>query len=138
MSNQRKFSLTENNKGLLCGIKLAQGEELPCEEGWCSGCQIWLDYKAKLGDTAEESLRIIEGTEHPEEFDHSKQAERSLPTSEDITKEVIWSAMVCAYANAVKHPGEGLLNFYTPESFVAELQIKLARHRLDRPELRVQ
>ena len=55
----RKFSLTENNKGLLCEIKLAQGEELPCQEGWCSGCQIYLDYKAKLRDIAKENLKEV-------------------------------------------------------------------------------
>lgn len=52
MSNQHKFSLTENNKGLWCPYK-----SLFCQEGYCGGCQVYLDCKAKLRDIAEENLK---------------------------------------------------------------------------------
>lgn len=52
---------------------------------------------------------------------------KDLLTPEEIMKDVIWSAMTCSYKNALEHPGEGLLNFYTPESFVALLENKLAQ-----------
>lgn len=49
---QRKFSLTENNRGLWCPYRAS----LFCSEGYCESCQIYLDYRAKLRDIAEENL----------------------------------------------------------------------------------
>jgi len=50
----RKFSLTENNKGLWCPYK-----GLYCQEGYCSECFVYLEYKAKLRDIAEENLKEV-------------------------------------------------------------------------------
>jgi len=63
--------------------------------------------------------------------------QKELPlTPEDIIKEVIWSAMTCAYKNALEHPGEGLLNFYTPESFASELSTKIKQYGQPERKLR--
>jgi len=51
----RKFSLTENNKGLWCPFR----NNLFCSEGFCEGCQVYLDYRAKFRDIAEENLKEV-------------------------------------------------------------------------------
>lgn len=44
-----------------------------------------------------------------------------------IITDVIWSAMTCSYKNAIEHPGKGLKNFYKPESFLYEINLKLSQ-----------
>lgn len=38
----RRFSITENNKGLPCPFKF-----IHCQEGWCDKCQIYLDKQSR-------------------------------------------------------------------------------------------
>ena len=46
---KRIFSLSENNKGLACPFKLQRPTPSHCQEGFCSDCQIYLDWQ-KLGE----------------------------------------------------------------------------------------
>ncbi|MDD4466047.1 MAG: hypothetical protein PHY25_05165 [Dehalococcoidales bacterium] len=41
---ERRFSISGNNKGLVCPFRL-----LLCQEGYCSGCQIYLDWLQEEG-----------------------------------------------------------------------------------------
>ncbi len=44
MIKQRIFSISENNKGLICPFKV-----ILCQDGCCSECRIYLDW-LKLGE----------------------------------------------------------------------------------------
>ena len=45
-SEERVFSISDNNKGLWCPLK-----SLFCQEGYCHGCQVYLDWQ-KRGNIA--------------------------------------------------------------------------------------
>jgi len=59
------------------------------------------------------SPQVTNGEVHPER----REAMETI-------RQLIWKAMTCSYKNALEHPGEGLINFYTPNSFMEELMTK--------------
>lgn len=45
---ERVFDVHENNKGLPCPFAVTvNGRHGLCQEGWCEGCQIYLDHLNK-------------------------------------------------------------------------------------------
>ncbi len=53
---ERIFSISGNNKGLMCPFKA-----IVCQEGCCKACQIYLDWQRKGGSLGEKSGMKIAG-----------------------------------------------------------------------------